>query len=274
MKPSSQASPIGLCLYALSILGSVASFAAEFKVNVFYPADAGIDSMIESSVASVSSPDFEVTYQPVSSTDWEDPGLLTDFLISTQQSAPADGFFLACRNDDLYGISDVFRLTFPKVPFVDSFAPALMAAHVVSYRYAIMTGSDSGEALVNKLISDLGVESHVRYGGSTRPIRDVFLVEMESFALTTPKDGVIPDVVELGLTATGDDRTDSVVLNIEAIVLAGCEGFLDLGVATGAQSQLSQKGVPLQVINPIKASMGLLYSMIRNKVWISVPRPL
>lgn len=248
--------------------------AAQFNVNVFYPANVGIDSMLQASVSSVASPDFQYQYKPVDIGTWSDAAGLSQHLVSVQQSSPADGFFLACKNTDLDRISDLFRLTFPTVPFVDTFAPALLAANIVSYRYAVLTGTESGEALVKQLIIELGIENHLRSGGSSL-FRDDFLVTSSPYTLTTSKDVAVEDIVTLGNAATGSHDTDLVVENIEAIVLAGCEGFLDVGVASEAQDQLAKEspGVPLQVINPIKASIGLLNSMIRNKVWVSVPRP-
>ncbi len=259
---------LGLCSLLLSAFAS----AADFNINVFYPGDVGIDSMLESSVASVASPDFAVSYVSVDSATWDDADSLASFLVSKQQSSPADGFFLACKNTDLNEISNQFRLTFPKVPFVDSFAPALMAANIVSYRYLVITGSENGEILTNTLIRELGIENHLRFGG-TSLFRDSFMIKTMSYTLTTPKQVAILDIVNQGEAATGSHKTDVVVLNVEAIVLAGCEGFLDVGVASEAQAQLVAEKIPLQVINPVKASMGLLYSMIRNKVWVSVPRP-
>ena len=245
-------------------------YADNFKINVIYPAGVGIDSMLKSSVASVQSPDFDVSYVMVDATTWSDDTSLADYLVITQQKSPADGFFLACYNKPTDIVGEQFRQIFPKVPYVDTIAPALMAANMVSYRYAVITGTDEGKSLVKRLIKDLGIENHVRYGGATGEIfRDLFLVETISFELTTPKSGAIPDIVTLGLAATGAHNTDLLVTNIEAIVLAGCEGFLDIGVAADAQQQLTTDGFPLQVINPIKASMALLYSLIRNKVWIS-----
>ena len=267
-----------LCRMLLVLLVSCAARAeadpdADFSINVFYPADAGIDSMIQSSVNSVSSPDFHVRYKPIASSTWESADSLTDHLVSTQQFDPADGFYLACKSTDLEYIGDRFRKTFPKVPFVDSFAPALMAANIVSYRHLAITGTANGEARVTGLIQELGIENHFRFGGSSGIVRDYFMVKMMPYTLTTPKKAVVDDIVLLGNSATGADNTDEVVVSVEAIILAGCEGFLEIGVASDAQATLKGQGIPLQVINPTKASMGLLYSMIRNKVWISVPTP-
>lgn len=245
-------------------------YADGFKINVFYPSGLGIDSMLKSSVASVQSPDFDVNYVTVDATTWSDDSSLADFLVSTQQKTPANGFFLACYYESVDFVGSVFRETFPKVPYVDSFAPALMAAQIVSYRYAVITGTDEGATLVKRFIKALGIENHVRYGGVTGELfRDMFLVKAIPFELTATKSEVVPSIVTLGLAATGAHNTDLLVTNIEAVVLAGCEGFLDIGVAAEAQKQLTTNGFPLQVINPVKASMALLYSMIRNKVWIS-----
>ena len=248
--------------------------ATQFDVNVFYPGGAGIDSMLQASVSSVASPDFEYHYKPVDIATWGDTAGLSQYLVSIQQSSPADGFFLACKNTELEKIGELFRSTFPTVPFVDTFAPALLAANIVSYRYAVLTGTENGELMVKRLISELGMENHLRLGG-TSVFRDDFMVTVSPYTLTTGKNVSIQDIIPLGSAATGSHHTDLLVLNIEAIVLAGCEGFLDVGVASDAQSQLAQESppVPIQVINPIKASIGLLHSMIRNKVWVSVPRP-
>lgn len=245
-------------------------YADSFKINVFYPAGVGIDAMLKSSVASVQSPDFDINYITVDAATWSDESSFAKFLVATQQGAPADGFFLACYNNSMDSVGEQFRKTFPKVPYVDSFAPALMAAHIVSYRYAVIIGTDEGETLVKELIRELGIENHVRYGGEAgEAFRGIFLIVNEPFELTTTKNEAVPNIVTVGLDGTSAHRTDGPVLNIEAIVLAGCEGFLDTGVAADAQKQLTNDGFPLQVINPTKASMGLLYSMIRNKVWIT-----
>ncbi len=259
-------------MYFVAFLLCTIAYADNFKINVFYPGGLSIDSMLQSSVGSIASPDFTVSYMPVDSSTWNNSSSLANFLVSKQQSSPADGFFLACKNIDLDKISNQFRLSFPKVPFVDSYAPALMAANIVSYRYIVITGSQAGKTLTRNLISELGIENHLRFGGSSL-FRNSFMISSLPYSLTTPKEVSIQDIVNLGEAVTGSHDTDLVVLNAEAIVLAGCEGFLDLGVATASQSQLTAEKIPLQVINPIKASMGLLYSMIRNKVWVSVPRP-
>ena len=245
---------------------------AEFKVNIFYPAHAGIDSMLESSVKSAISPDFEYHYKPVDSSTWSDASSLAGFLVSTQQSSPADGFFLACKNTDLDEISDQFRATFPKVPFVDSFAPVLLAANIVSYKYAVLTGSLEGFELVEQLIEKLGIEDHLT-GGASDLFENYLLVQGELYSLTTTKDKPIEEISYLGRVLTRT-HPNYWAFDIETIALAGCEGFLDIGVAEEAQEQLAalDPPIPLQVINPIKASIGLLHSMIRNKVWISVPR--
>ncbi len=248
--------------------------AAPYRVNVFYPKGAGIDSLLQVSVNSVASPDFKYQYKPIDNATWSDTVDLSQHLVAVQRSAPVDGFVLACKNTELDTIGNSFRSSFPTIPFVDTFAPSLLAANIVSYRYAVLTGTDSGEQLVKQLIRELGIENHLRSGGSSL-FRDEFLVTSSPYTLTTSKEIAVEDIVSLGIAATGSHDTDLVVENIEAIALAGCEGFLDLGVASESQSRLAQESpsVPLQVINPIKASIGLLNSMIRNRVWVSTPRP-
>ena len=245
---------------------------AEFAVNIFYPSDVGIDDLIRSSVNSMASPDFHFNFKPVDSTSWADPKSLADFLVSTQKSAPAHGLFLACKNSHLDEIGDTFRESFPKVPYVDAFTPALTAASVISYRYAVLTGTPEGETLVVDLIDSLGIGDHLQVGGSSSS-RDNYLIQTEPYTLTTTTEIVVEDILALGISTTGSSSTDAVVLNTESIVLAGCEGFLKLGVASDAQEKFEQLNppLPLQVINPIKAAIALLDSMIRNKVWISSP---
>ena len=260
--------------FSLFVLVSMAAcanlcVADVFKVRVFYQESAGIESMLQSTVSSVSSPDFQVVYTGVEDNDWASAAALSALLVSTQQSDPADGFFLACRNSDLDEISIDFRAKFPKVPFVDTFSPALMAANIVSYRYAAITGSKDNMDLTESLVERLGITSHLRSGAGPAPYDDSLLIAYQDFALGADKDTVIPFVVALGESLTGSDHLYDLVINVEAIALVGCEGFLDLGVASEAQSQLATAKIPLQVINPIKASMGLLYSLVRNKVWIS-----
>ena len=240
--------------------------ADNFKINVIYPGGTGIDSMLKSSVESVPSPDFDVNYITVDSTTWTDEASLANFLVTTQQGTPADGFFLACYNNSMADIGDQFRKTFPKVPYVDSFMPALMAAQIVSFRYLVLTGNRDGTQLATELVKELGIENHLK--SNVIGASSAFNIVTGYFDLTTLKSVTIPDIVSIGLSNTNAHNVDLVV-NIEAIALAGCEGFLDIGVALEAQQQLATHGYPLQVINPVKASMALLYSLIRNKVWIT-----
>ena len=242
---------------------------AAFEITVFYDIGADIGPMLKETVESVSSPDFSVTYSGVSESIWDDTEALAALLVSSQQSSPVDGFMLACRAEGLDEISDTFRAQFPKVPFVDTFAPSLLAANIVSYRYLAFAGSEEDADLTTELIGRLGIESHLRYGAGPPPNDDWLMVTYEDFELTTDKSAVIPEIVTLGELFTGSHHTDNEVVNVEAIALLGCHGFLDLGVASDAQSQLEDLKIPLQVINPVKASIGLLHSLVRNKVWIS-----
>ena len=242
---------------------------AAFEIAVFYNAGVDMASMLQETVASVSSPDFSVTYNGVAEGTWNDNKALGAYLVSSQQDKPVDGFMLACKEEGLEEISDAFRAEFPKVPFVDTFAPSLLAANIVSYRYLAFAGSEAGASHVKALIGRLGIGSHLRYGAGSAPTDVSLMVGYDDFDLTADKSAVIPEIVGLGRVFTGSDHTDREVINIEAIALVGCQGFLDLGVASDAQSQLEDLKIPLQVINPVKASVGLLHSLVRNKVWIS-----
>lgn len=242
--------------------------SADFKVRVFYPASAGIESQLQESVASVSSPDFEVDYQGVSDSNWNTDAL-GSLLVSAQQSDPVSGFFLACRAEGLDEIGRVFRAKFPKIPFVDTFSPSLMAANIISYRYAVFAGSEQDAYLAMDYINALGITSHVRLGAGPTPYDASLMVGYDDFEFTEDKNLVVSELIAFGELYTGSDHTSQIVTNIEAIALVGCRGFLDVGVASAAQSELAAAKIPLQVINPIKASIGLLYSLVRNKVWIS-----
>lgn len=246
-------------------LGSPVS-AADFRINVFYPDVPNVQSNLQNSIASVASPDFTIDYIGVNSSTWTNAALLSDFLISSQRGSPADGFFLACKNSDLSVISKNFRRAYPKVPFVDSYSPSLMAANLVSFRYAIIT-AEVGLTTTNRLVTDLGIEDHVRTGLGPKP--DERMILGLNLSLSSPKAQVVEDVVTVGRRFTGAHWTDKGVYNVEALALVGCEGFLEIGVASEAQADLDRLKIPLQVINPIKASMGLLYSAIRNRVWVS-----
>ena len=241
--------------------------AQDFKVNIFYPSGVGIDSMLKSTVGSMPSPDFSITYVTVDAATWGSSTDLANLLVSTQKTSPANGFLLACKSADLNSIGTQFRQSFPKIPYVDTFAPSLLAANIVSYRYMVLAGTSTNQLVAKSLVAALGIEDHLRTSAGFW--RYSPMVEMMPYQLTTPKSVAISDIVSFGEAATNSHRTNSPVLNIEAIALVGCEGFLDLGVASEAQTQLAAAGFPLQVINPVKASIGLLYSMIRNKVWIS-----
>ena len=243
--------------------------ADNFKVRVFYQDSAGIEAMLQGSVSSVSSPDFEVVYTAVGDNSWNDESALASLLVSTQKSDPSDGFLLACKVLGLDQISNEFRAEFPTVPFVDTFAPSLMAANIVSYRYAIFAGSENAANYAQVLVSRLGVSSHVRRGAGAAPSDDSLLLAYQDLELNADKSAVAPRIVKVGEDLTGSNRLNGEVINIEAMALVGCNGFLSLGVASEAASQLAAANIPLQVINPIKASMGLLYSLVRNKVWIS-----
>ena len=242
---------------------------AKFKVRVFYLNNYSIGSMLKDTISSVSSPDFSVVYQGVPDIDWYDTGRLGSMLVSTQQSDPADGFFLACKANGLHEVGEAFRAHYPKVPFVDSFSPSLLAANVISYRYAIFAGSIEDADVARSYVGKLGITSHVRRGAGSSLVDSSLLVGFRNFDLTTEKGHVIPQIVAFGEELTGSDHTASQVINIEAIALVGCHGFLDLGVASEAESKLLGEKIPLQVINPVKASIGLLYSLVRNRVWIS-----
>ena len=254
---------VAICMLLLASLAN----GQDFKINIFFPGDVGIDNMLKSSIASVPSPDFSLVYVAVDAQTWADSTALADLLINNQKTSPADGFFLACKNTDLGKIGVQFRESFPKIPFVDTFMPSMLAANIISFRYMVLAGTSTNQAMAISFVEGLGIEDHLMAGSGFW--RYLPMVEMAPFQLTTLKSGAIPDIVNFGQAATGSSRTNISVLNIEAIALVGCEGFLDIGVATGAQADLVAQKVPLQVINPIKASMGLLYSMIRNKVWIS-----
>ena len=236
---------------------------------MFYNDGDDIDSMLQETVASVSSPDFSVTYNGVAEDTWNDTQALGAYLVSSQKDKPVDGFMLACKAEGLDEISDAFRAEFPKVPFVDTFAPSLLAANIVSYRYLAFAGSEEDADLVTELIGRLGIGSHLRHGSGPAPTDDSLMVGYDDFELTAEKSAVVPEIVSLGEVFTGSDHTDREVLNVESIALVGCHGFLDLGVASDAESQLEDLKIPLQVINPVKASVGLLHSLVRNKVWIS-----
>ena len=258
-----------ICVTACMLTLANVCLADDFKIRVFYRQSAGIESMLQDTVSNVSSPDFEVVYTGVGDSDWNDASALASLLVSTQRSSPADGFLLACKGSDLDEISTDFRSEFPKVPFVDTFAPSLMAANIVSYRYAVFAGSEEDADLAETLAERLGVTSHLRHGAGPSPDDASLLIGYEDFDLDADKETVIPDIVSLGQVLTGSDHTSLEVLNIEAIALVGCRGFLDVGVASEAESKLAELKIPLQVINPVKASTGLLYSLVRNKVWIS-----
>lgn len=253
---------VGLLLF--EVTSPVSS--ADFKINVFHPDVPNVQSNLQNSIASVASPDFAVNYVAVDSNTWANVTLLSNFLISSQRGSPADGFFLACKNSDLSAISENFRRAYPKVPFVDSYAPSLMAANLVSFRYAIIT-AEVGLVTTNQLVTNLGIEDHVRTSLGPQP--DERMILGLNLNLSSPKAQVVEDIVSIGRRFTGAHWTDKGVYNIEALALAGCEGFLEVGVASEAQADLDRLKIPLQVINPIKASMGLLYSAIRNRVWVS-----
>ena len=263
-----------LPLFSVLLLFSQSAYAQKqpYTMMVFYPDGAGIDAMLKETVESVLAPDFNSTvYRPLKADVWNDRDALSQYIIGANTSTPVSGFVLACKNNDLNYISGKVRKKFPKVPFVDTIAPSLLAANVISYRYMAVSGSpqkDPDDIL--GVIEDLSIQGHLKIGG----YKEGYLIRYNNFTLSyVPTDLELAEMlVEPYLYLFKSDSLDSPVINAEAIALVGCEGFISEKIAGRIQYSFAYRGnVPIQVVHPIKAAVTQLDVLIRNKTWISSP---
>lgn len=167
-----------------------------------------------------------------------------DGIVNKSIKAAADGFdgiFISCFGNPSVGV--VRELL--DIPVVGGFDPAVVTATAICQKFSIITVMPSVIPLIEDLVREIGGLNNLA------SIKDVGIpvLDLENEKKLKEK------LVETSLQAIDEDGAQAIVL--------GCTGMLD--VATEVEKRLAEEeGKPAPVVEPTKASITFLQSLIRS----------
>ena len=267
--------------YGLALVVSLATLAGPglaradgggHYIWVFSPANEVRDSLA-TTLSALAAPDVHVDSSTVTAPTWEEVGALSlhirSYIKSKGPQGPDNvhGVYVACKSAGMFELYPALRELVPELTVVDSFGAAMMAANIVSDRYAVFTGNPSNEPYIQLLVDRLGIGSHL--------VRKLNATEESPYLITVKQlnygDGDF-DVLPWLLPASS-----GIIRNFfaESIVLTGCEGFMSPTIAQQLEMQLADNVDPnqptnAQVIDPHMAAFAFLESAMRNRLWTTM----
>ena len=166
-----------------------------------------------------------------------------DGIVNKSIKAAADGFdgiFISCFGNPSVGV--VRELL--DIPVVGGFDPAVVMATAICQRFSIITVMPSVIPLIEDLVREIGGLNNLA------SIKDVGIPVLD----LEDEEKLKAKLVEGSIQAIDEDGAQAIVL--------GCTGMLD--VATEVERILAEKGKPAPVVEPTKASITFLQSLIRS----------
>jgi allantoin racemase len=131
------------------------------------------------------------------------------------------------------------------IPVVGGFTPAVLTANAVAQRYSVVTILPEVIPMLEDLERELGITANIVSNLYVDiPVQDL-----------TDKEKLIKRLYKQSLRA--------IAQGAQAIVL-GCTGML--GVAEEVQKKLAEKKKPAPVIDPTKAAITMLQSLVRMEI--------
>lgn len=216
-----------------------------------------IPGYINNAYPKVADPDINAALSLVPAADWNATSLTQKIQHDAQTVAELRGALIFGLAPNMFGaVQRALRdiSTTATLPLTDLYYVPLTISRTVSRRFTFATNQADVDAMI-KIIDELGFSGQLaRAAGASVHISGNYQY-----------NGSAADIYQQVLDGCKKAVTDA---RAECIVLAGATGMMDPTLAPMLRAGLKgyKDGCP-QIIDPFGASVAMLQSLIRNKVW-------